>query len=143
MIFVAKTFDELTTKELYEILKARAEIFVVEQNINYNDMDDIDYKSLHCFLEENNKIVAYLRAFSKDENSVKAGRVLTLKHGNGLGRKLMENSIIEIKNTFNCKKICIDAQKHAEGFYKKFGFNVFSDEFIEEGIVHIVMELNF
>ena len=56
MRFIAKTFDELTTKELYEILKARAEIFVVEQNIKYVDMDDVDYKSFHCFLENDGKV---------------------------------------------------------------------------------------
>lgn len=141
MKFIAKRFDELTTKELYEILKSRAEIFVVEQNINYNDMDNVDYKSVHCFLEDNGDILAYLRAFLKEENVIKVGRVLTINHGNGLGRKLLENSIIEISNIFNCKKLCIDAQKHAVGFYEKFGFKAVSDEFLEEGIIHISMEL--
>ena len=143
MKFYAKKFDELTTKELYEILKSRAQIFVVEQNINYNDMDNIDYKSLHCFLEEDNKIIAYLRAFLKDDNRVKVGRVLTLNHKNGYGRMLMEKSIDTIKQTFNCNKIWIDAQKHAVGFYEKFGFEMVSDEFLEEGIVHISMALEF
>ena len=53
MIFIAKKFDELTTKELYEILKSRIEIFAMEQNIHYQDMDNIDYDSLHCFFMEN------------------------------------------------------------------------------------------
>lgn len=76
----SKFFDTLTTKELYEILKARAEIFVVEQNCVYQDMDDKDYSSLHVFYEDNGRIVAYLRAFFKDEDTVQIGRVLTLKH---------------------------------------------------------------
>lgn len=139
-----KKFNELTTKELYEILKSRAEIFIVEQNINYQDLDDIDYKSLHFFFEEDNRIIAYLRAFYKDNNKdvVKIGRVLTLKHGIGLGKKLFENSLIEIKQQMKPKKITMDAQKYATGFYEKFGFKIKSDEFIEEGIMHVIMELD-
>lgn len=144
MNLIAKKFDELTTKELYEILKARAEIFIMEQNIHYQDMDNIDYKSLHCFFMEENKVVAYLRAFYKDENRdvVKIGRVLTLKHGNGIGKDLMKQSIEAIKNIMTCKKICMNAQKHAEGFYEKFGFITTSSDFLEEGVVHVAMELN-
>lgn len=143
MDFFAKRFDELNTKELYEILKARSEIFVMEQNIHYQDMDDIDYKSLHCFLADGGKVYAYLRAFYADEacGIVKVGRVLTLRHGNGTGMELMNNSIQAIRQKMNCKKICIDAQKHAVGFYRKFGFEEVSDDFLEEGIVHVRLEL--
>ncbi len=143
MNLIAKKFNELTTTELYEILKARAEIFIMEQHIQYQDMDNIDYKSLHCFFMEDNKVVAYLRAFYKDDDKtiVKIGRVLTLKHGNGVGRDLLEKSIVAIKDKMKCKKIYMDAQKHAIGFYEKFGFKITSDEFMEEGIVHNSMEL--
>ena len=143
MNLIVKKFEELDIKELYEILKARAEIFIMEQNIQYQDMDNVDYKSLHCFFMEENKVIAYLRAFYQDESSdiVKIGRVLTLKHGNGIGRELMEKSIIVIKEKMKCKKISMDAQKHAVGFYEKFGFQVTSDEFLEEGIVNVTMEL--
>ena len=77
MEFFAKTFDELTTKELYEILKSRSQIFTIEQNIHCQDMDDIDYNSLHCYIMDDNKVVAYLRAFSQDDNKyiVRVGRV--------------------------------------------------------------------
>lgn len=143
MDLIAKEFNELTTNELYEILKARAEIFIMEQNINYQDMDDIDYKSLHCFFIDDNKVVAYLRVFYTDDNKdiVKVGRVLTLKHGNGIGRDLLEQSIKVIKDKMKCEKICMNAQKHAVGFYEKFGFKVKSDDFLEEGVVHVAMEL--
>ncbi len=143
MMFFSKYFDELNTKELYEILKARAEIFIMEQNIHYQDMDDIDYRSLHCFFIDNDKVSAYLRAFYADEtcDTIKIGRVLTLQHGNGLGRKLMNDSIQAIKLRTKCSKICMDAQKHAVGFYEKFGFKVVSDDFLEEGVVHVSMEL--
>lgn len=143
MKYTAKYFDELTTAELYEILKARTEIFVVEQKIVYQDMDDVDYKSLHCFLWEDNKVAAYLRAYCKNDNTerIRVGRVLTLHHGMGLGRRLLEESIPIIKDKLKCKIICIDAQTHAIGFYEKFGFKVTSEEFWEEGILHVAMEL--
>ena len=141
MNLIAKYFNELTTTELYEILKARSEIFIMEQNILYLDMDDVDYESLHCFFVEDNKVVAYLRAFYNEDNVVKLGRVLTLKHGNGIGKDLLEQSLIAIKEKMKCKKICMDAQKYAVGFYEKFGFKVTSEDFLEEGVVHNTMEL--
>ncbi len=144
MNVIIKKFDELTTTELYEILKARAEIFIMEQNINYQDMDDIDYNSLHCFIKEGDKVIAYLRAFykSEDKSVVKIGRVLTLEHGKGIGRIMLEASIPAIKEKMQCDKIYIEAQKHAIGFYEKFGFVTTSGEFLEEGIIHVAMELN-
>ncbi len=143
MNLIIKTFQELDTKELYEILKARASIFIMEQNINYQDMDDIDYKSIHFFYMENDKVVAYLRAFYKDDDKeiVQIGRVLTLEHGKGLGKKLIENSLPEIKKRLPSKKIMMDAQTHAISFYEQFGFDVTSEEFLEEGIMHVQMEL--
>lgn len=90
----SKYFGELTTKELYEILKARAEIFVVEQNCVYQDLDGIDYECLHVFYEEEDgKVTAYLRAFFKDDDTVQMGRVLTLRHGTGLGGRLLKEGI--------------------------------------------------
>lgn len=144
MELITKEFQELTTIELYEILKARAEIFIMEQQINYQDMDDIDYHSVHCFFQEGSKVIAYLRAFYVDDQRkiVKVGRVLTLNHGNGIGKKLLEDSIPAIQEKMKCEKIYIHAQKHAIGFYEKFGFVVTSDEFLEEGVVHVSMEVS-
>ena len=143
MNFTVKSFNELSTKELYEILKSRAEVFLLEQNIVCQDMDDIDYESYHFFMKENDRIIAYLRAYYTDEENkiMKIGRVLTLSHGNGTGKILMDNTINEIKHRFDCKKITVNAQQQAEGFYKKCGFKTMSDEFLEEGIPHVKMEL--
>ena len=143
MNLTAKKFEELNSAELYEILKARAEIFIIEQNMHYQDMDDVDYDSLHCFFMQENKVIAYLRAFYQDDykDVVRIGRVLTLNHGNGIGKELMKKSIIAIKEKIKCKKIIMDAQKYAVGFYEKFGFKSISNDFLEEGIVHVVMEL--
>lgn len=142
-IFKAKLFNELTAGEIYEILKARSKIFQFEQNIKYLDEDDVDYKSLHCFFEENGQVTAYLRAYSEGNNgeNIKLGRVLTLIHGKGDGKRLMELSIEAVQKRLGPKKIIIDAQKHAEEFYKKLGFVTVSGEFLEENIVHVKMEL--
>lgn len=145
MNFVAKTFSELSTSELYEILKSRAEIFLLEQRIICQDLDDTDYDSLHCFFTDGNRVTAYLRAFVSDEENgiVTVGRVLTLEHKKGLGTELMKNSIDEITQHFSCKKISVHAQKQAEGFYDKMGFSTISGEFLEEGVVHVTMEMEF
>lgn len=139
-MLIVKEFNELTAKELYEILKARAEIFIMEQNINYQDMDDIDYRSMHFFYKDNDKVSAYLRCFYDGEDNVRIGRVLTMKHGIGLGRKLLEESLPIIIDKMKCKKLTMDAQKYAIGFYEKFGFKAVSEEFLEEGIMHVKME---
>lgn len=143
MKLTTKYFHELTTNELYEILKARAEIFVVEQNCIYQDLDDIDYRSLHIFYEENGKVMAYLRAFEKDSASkiVQIGRVLTLTHGTGLGGKLLKEAIHQIKETMKPSSIYIEAQCYATGFYEREGFVISSEEFLEDGIPHVEMVL--
>ncbi len=137
----SKLFNELTTRELYEILKVRAQIFVVEQNCPYQDLDDKDYRSLHVFFEENRTVTAYLRAFEKGDGRVQMGRVLTLHHGNGLGGKLLRMGIEEIREKFQVEKIYIEAQCYATGYYTREGFQICSDEFIEDGIPHVGMEL--
>ncbi len=140
MKFIVKEFSELSATELYEIIKSRAEIFLLEQNIVCQDLDDTDYNSLHCFFFDGKRVTAYLRAFSSAEDTVTIGRVLTLKHGQGLGSELMKKSIEEIQKRFACKKISVHAQKQAAQFYEKLGFSVVSDEFLEEGVIHITME---
>ena len=140
MNFNYKLFSELTTRELYEIVRARQEIFLMEQNIICRDFDGVDYDALHCFLWEDGRVVAYMRAFMVD-GEIHLGRFLTIRHGEGLGRQLMELSLPVVKERFGCDKISFHAQLHAEGFYLKLGFKTVSDVFLEEGIEHIKMEL--
>lgn len=143
MEFLAKRFSELSVAELYEIIKSRNEIFLLEQNIICQDLDDVDYESLHCFFTDGQRVIAYLRAFCSDQENgvVTVGRVLTLEHKKGLGSELMQKSMEEIKKQFTCKKVSVHAQKQAVGFYEKQGFHTVSDEFLEEGVVHVTMEL--
>lgn len=142
MEFTVKYFDELTLDELYEILKARSQIFVVEQKCMYQDIDGTDRRSLHIFYRENEKAIAYMRAFYKDADTVQVGRVLTLEHGLGHGALLLENGIMAIKEKMKPKKIFIEAQTYAIGFYERVGFVKVSEEFLDVGIPHVGMELD-
>ena len=141
MEIVVKKFDDFTTRELYEVLKARAEVFVVEQNCVYQDMDDKDYKSVHVIGYENGKLMAYLRAFTKENSPkiVQLGRVLSTERGKGFGEKIVREGILAAKKYLNADQIYIEAQCYAIGFYEKFGFQVTSEEFLEDGIPHVEM----
>ena len=139
MNLVSKFFWELTTEELYEILKVRTKIFIVEQNYPYLDPDGMDYQSLHVFYEENGQVLAYLRAFRKDEEMVQMGRVLSAEHGKGYGGKILTEGLDQIRQKMNPKRIYIEAQCYATRFYEREGFRICSEEFLEDGIPHVIM----
>jgi ElaA protein len=142
-MFKIKKIDEISSIELYKILKARNEVFVVEQDCVYQDCDDKDLKSYHLFLEEEEKVIAYLRILPKglsyDEISI--GRVLVIKEsrGRGLAQKMIVEAIKFIENELNETKIKISAQAYLEKFYKQHGFITVSDVYLEDGIPHIEM----
>lgn len=139
MNFIAKRFCELSNREVYEILKARAKIFMFEQKIWYLDMDNVDYNAHHLFLEESGEVVAYLRAFSGEtDGEIHIGRVLSVEHNKGLGTVLM-NKALEYFKENDVKSIVLNSQIPAVRFYKKLGFDTFGEEFIEAGIPHIKM----
>ena len=142
MQFVSKQFSELTTAELYEILRVRSAVFIVEQQCIYQDIDGRDPASLHVFYEEDGTILAYLRAFRLTDDTVQMGRVLTLHHGKGLGGKLLKAGIEEIRKTMHPRRIFIEAQSYATDFYAREGFQVSSEEFLEDGIPHVQMILD-
>ena len=137
-----KKFDELTKKELYEVLKARCRVFVVEQTCPYLDPDGKDYEAYHLLAQENGEIKAYLRFFKKDRDTLQMGRVLTLARKTGLGNLIIPAAVEYIKNNLPESKIFIEAQTYATGFYAKFGFKVRGEEFLEDGIPHTPMILN-
>ena len=138
-----KRFDELTTGELYEILRCRSEVFVVEQNCVYQDLDEEDSASTHLFIEEEGRIKAYLRVIDPGVKYVSAsiGRVLTMKpyRGQGLARPLMIEAIRVAKSLSDT--IEIEAQAYLRQFYKSLGFKESSAEFTLDGIPHISMML--
>lgn len=137
----SKFFNELSTEELFQILRARMAVFVVEQNCVYQDADEKDRESLHVSFWEDGQILAYLRIFRKDEQTatVRIGRVLTLRRGEGLGMRLLLEGIRQAKEKLNAERIYLEAQCYAIGFYEKAGFTVCSEPFIEDGIPHIQM----
>jgi ElaA protein len=141
MDFKAKFFDELTTLELYRIVQARTEIFLLEQRIICQDFDGVDLDALHCFLEKDGRVMAYLRAYRVEGGDVKIGRVLSVTHGIGLGTELMRASIDAIREKMGDGSIILNAQQHAEGFYAQLGFKVASPVFMEECIPHVKMVL--
>lgn len=141
MEFKAKYFYELTNRELYEILRAREAVFVVEQQCPYQDIDGKDYGSLHVFSEENDRVTSCLRLFQRAPGVVQLGRVITVVHGTGLGGRLLKEGIRLIRERFDAKSVYIEAQCYAIGFYAREGFRVISDEFLEGGIPHVKMEL--
>lgn len=141
MEIIVKHFKELTLEELYEILKIRAEVFVVEQDCAYQDLDDIDQDSYHVYLKENDKMIGYLRVIDKDKrlDEVSLGRVVSLKRRCGVGTALMKAGIAVAKEKYGAMKIKIGAQLYAKPFYEQVGFYQISDEYLEDGIPHIYM----
>ena len=134
-----RRFDELTANELYEILRVRCEVFVVEQKCAYQDIDGIDPRSVHMFYEEDGKIAAYLRLFYRNEGIVQIGRVLTVRRKEGLGRKLLHEAVRYADETMKPETMYLEAQTYAAGFYEKEGFRVVSEPFDEDGIPHVKM----
>ena len=143
MELVVKTFDELKTCELYEILRVRAAVFVVEQECTYQDVDGIDPNAVHAFLQDENGVQAYLRVFEKDECTAQMGRMLTVQRGAGLGGRLLKEGIRIARDVLKKDILYIEAQCYATGFYEREGFRITSEEFLEDGIPHVQMELEF
>ena len=138
-----KRFEELSPRELYEILQVRVAVFVVEQNCHYQELDGKDYFSLHVFFKENGQIQAYLRIVGPNSpcDEISIGRVLSVRRGGGLGKEIMAEGIRVAKERMAARKIAIEAQSYAKEFYERFGFVQMSDEFLEDGIAHIKMLL--
>ena len=138
-----KKFNELNVEEVYEILKLRNEVFVVEQQCIYEDCDDKDKRAYHLFGEEDGKIVAYLRILEKgiSYNEISIGRVLTNKEyrGRGFAKEMMIKAIEFIENSLNEKIIRISAQEYLLNFYSSLKFVKASDMYLEDGIPHVEM----
>lgn len=143
MELVIKHFSELTNDELYEILKARVDVFVVEQNCPYPEIDGKDKDAYHIFLRDEKNIAAYLRVLKNGVSfDVPAlGRILTTRRGEGLGAEIVREGIKFAREKLNAREIKIEAQTYARGFYEKLGFRQCSEPFMDDGIEHIVMQL--
>lgn len=138
-----KRFNELETDEIYEILKLRSEVFVVEQQCIYQDCDGKDTSSFHLYASENDRIIAYLRILDKglsfDEISI--GRVVVDKdyRKRGLGRELMIKAMDFVFKNLKEEIVRISAQEYLEKFYTSLGFEVVSEIYLEDDIPHVEM----
>ena len=140
---IVKKFEELKVQELYAILKLRSEVFVVEQNCVYQDLDGKDDKALHIIGTKDNEIIAYTRIF-RPHDYVKVasiGRVVIQKDQRkyGYGKIIMKESIKAVEKYFNETTIHVSAQLYLERFYDELGFEQIGDGYLEDGIPHIGM----
>lgn len=146
MELLIKNFNELSTMELYKIIKERVDVFVVEQKCLYPEVDLKDIRSYHLILWDEDNIIGYLRilppGISYKEASI--GRVLiNIKYrGFGYGKVIMKNAINYIERELEQKTIKISAQEYLVDFYQEFGFKVVSNVYDEDGIPHVEMLYN-
>ena len=136
-----KAFRELTLDELYELLRVRSEVFVVEQDCVYQDMDGDDQASIHLWLTIDDRVVALARVCPAGTHmkEVSIGRVVTTERGKGYGKQIMLRAIDAAIEHFDARHIDLEAQQYAKGFYESVGFRQSSDTFMLDGIPHIRM----
>ena len=138
-----KKFIDLTTQELYDILQLRSEVFVVEQDCVYQDIDSKDQKALHIIGYKNDRVVAYTRIFKPGDyfDLASIGRVVVSQkeRDNKYGYDIMKASIKAIKDIFNESTIKISAQCYLKKFYNNLEFKQVGAEYLEDGIPHIAM----
>ena len=143
---IIKTFSELTKEELYQILQLRSEVFVVEQECVYQDIDYKDQKAIHVLGVKNNRIIAYTRVFKPGDyfNEASIGRVVVAEKERKFkyGYSIMKSSIEAISTYFNETTIKISAQTYLRKFYNSLGFSQIGDGYLEDGIPHIAMLKN-
>lgn len=141
VVYKQKNFSALSPDELYNILQLRSEVFVVEQDCVYQDIDGVDKTAIHCWLEEGGNLLAYLRVYWKNPSLGigQIGRVVSRERGKGYGAQLILCAKDILSKTMQAKEAYIEAQTYAIGFYEKSGFHVASKEFYEDGIPHVEM----
>jgi len=142
--FKLKSFSELTITELYDILQLRSEVFVVEQDCVYQDIDGKDEKARHLFAYKNKELVAYARLFAPGDyfDDASIGRVVIKESERkyGYGHQLMEAANKAVETHFNTSKIHLSAQQYLIKFYNTHGYQEVGEGYLEDGIPHIGME---
>ena len=143
MQLLVKHFTELTTKELYAILRARQDVFVVEQNCPFPEIDGKDLDAYHLWFEENGEILAYARVLDRGVSfeTPAVGRVISIRRRDGLGSRILSEGIRIAREKYSAEAVMLEAQVYARKLYEKHGFVQVSEEFLEDGIPHIIMRL--
>lgn len=135
-----KSFEDLTNRELYEILKLRVDVFVVEQKCPYPEIDGKDYNAIHIYLENQGQILAYSRVY-EEEGQVHIGRVIAKERRKGHATLILKEAIKAAKKFYQAKEIHIEAQTYAKKLYEKVGFVEDSEVYLLDGIEHVKMVL--
>lgn len=145
MELILKHFRELTLDELADIYRLRVSVFVVEQNCPYQEIDAADKTAYHLYLKDGDGIQAYARVLPPGTTfeTCSIGRVLSKKRRCGLGTQIVNAAIAAAKEKFSADVITIEAQVYARSLYEKAGFIQISDEFLEDGIPHILMQFSY
>ena len=143
MELVVKHFSELSAEELFEIYKLRVSVFVVEQTCPYQEVDDFDRKAYHIWLQDESGIQAYARVLPQGIAFEDAGigRVIAVKRRAGLGTQIVQAAIDTAASKLGAERVTLEAQVYARGLYDKLGFAQTSEEFLEDNIPHIQMQL--
>ena len=143
MDWYIRRFEEFTPDELYDVLRLRLDVFVVEQSCPYPELDGVDKEAVHLFAREDGRTVACLRLFPKsgEPGVLCMGRVVAAIRGTGLGGELLRRGIDHAFHALGTEEIYIESQEYAQGFYAREGFVVCSDAFLEDGIPHVQMRL--
>lgn len=133
-------FTQLSTQELYQIYKLRVDVFVVEQQCPYHEIDDIDLESCHLYLQDDNsKILSYCRLYQQND-TYHIGRVISSTRRKGYGAQIMKTALEFAGQKLHADSVIIEAQTYAKNFYEKLGFVQTSEPFDEDGIPHIQMK---
>jgi len=139
-------FEELSGHEVYEMLKLRVDVFIVEQNCAYHEVDGHDYDAIHIFCTDEDGLAAYARLLPANVKYMEPsiGRVIIRENrrGTGLAHILMERSVELAKNYWKPERIRLQAQHHLVGFYEKHGFNAITEPYEDGGIPHVDMILS-
>lgn len=143
MELTVKHFSELSAEELFEIYKLRVSVFIVEQKCPYQDVDDADRTAYHLWLKDENGIAAYARLLPPGVTFPTAaiGRVIAVRRRCGLGTRIVDAAINAAREKLSADVITIEAQVYARSLYEKAGFVQTSEEFLEDGIPHVQMQL--
>ena len=143
MELYVKQMADMSAAELYELLQARVDVFVVEQNCPYSELDGRDAAAWHVWMKDGDALVGYLRVLPPDDHysEVAIGRVLSLRRRQGIATALLQAGIETASSKMGADRIMTEAQVYARGLYEKAGFIQVSEEFLEDSIPHIRMML--
>ena len=140
MSWKIQTYDELTKEELYKIIQLRVNVFIVEQQTCYEDLDDHDQNSIHLSYAKDGKLFAYTRLLPPGEKFEMAslGRVITSQEarGTGLGKEMIQLALDTIEKEWPGSEVFIQAQEYLKGFYGSFGFEPVSEPYIYDSLPH-------